>query len=81
MAARSAREPHETVVTDGYLASIPAEVRRKLGIEPGDRLAWDVRGGVLRVRVRKRRRGGFADFEPFDFGKATDATKDHDEVV
>lgn len=79
--AEAAGEPRETVVTQGYLASIPAEVRRRLGIEPGDRLAWRVRGNVLRVQVRKRRSSGFADFEPFDFGRRTDATRDHDEVM
>lgn len=74
-------EPVETVVTQGYLASIPAELRRRLGIEPGDRLAWELSGEGLRVRVRRRRQGGFADFKPFDFGRATDAARDHDEVM
>jgi bifunctional DNA-binding transcriptional regulator/antitoxin component of YhaV-PrlF toxin-antitoxin module len=71
----------ETVVTQGYLASIPAAIRRRLGIEPGDVLVWEAEGNRLRVRVRKRRLRGFADFKPFDFGEATDAAEDHDEVV
>lgn len=71
----------ETVVTQGYLASIPAAIRRTLGIEPGDTLVWHVEGSHLRVRVRKRREGGFADFKPFDFGRRTDATAEHDEVM
>lgn len=71
----------ETTVTDSYLASIPAAVRRRLDIEPGDKLLWRVEDGELRVRVRKRRTGAFESFEPFDFGEPTHAAEDHDEVL
>lgn len=70
----------ETTVTEGYLASIPADVRRRLDIEPGDKLVWEVREGDLEVRVRRRREGAFGDFAPFDFGEETHAARDHDEV-
>lgn len=71
----------ETTVTDGYLASIPADVRRELDIEPGDKLVWSVEDGGLQVRVRKRRERAFEDFEPFDLGEDTHASQDHDEVA
>ncbi|HEX2022273.1 MAG TPA: AbrB/MazE/SpoVT family DNA-binding domain-containing protein [Candidatus Thermoplasmatota archaeon] len=71
----------ETRVTEGFSASIPAEIRRKLGIEAGDVLVWEVKDSKLAVRVRKRRSRGFADFEPFDFGRRTRAAEDHDEVL
>lgn len=72
---------NETSVTQGFAASIPAAVRRKLGIEPGDVLVWATGRHGLTVKVRKRRPSGFADFVPFDFGRRTNATEDHDEVV
>lgn len=70
----------ETRVTEGHLVSIPAAIRHRLGIRPGDALTWELQGGRLLVRVRRKRRRGFADFRPFDFGRPTDATRDHDEV-
>lgn len=70
----------ETTVTQGHLASIPAAIRHRLGIEPGDVLIWEIDGGQIGVRLRKKRRRGFADFRPFDFGKPTNATEEHDEV-
>jgi bifunctional DNA-binding transcriptional regulator/antitoxin component of YhaV-PrlF toxin-antitoxin module len=70
----------ETTVTGGYLASIPATVRRRLGIEAGDKLVWELQGGKLRVRVRKRRSRGFSDFVPFDAGRPTNATVELDEI-
>lgn len=71
----------ESTVTEGFAASIPAVVRRSLGIEPGDRLVWELSGGKVAVRVKKRSARGFADFKPFDFGSPTDAAEDHDEVM
>ncbi len=70
----------ETTVTEGYAASIPASIRRQLGIEPGDKLVWKAEEGRILVRVKKRRQGAFQDFEPYDLGEATNATADHDEV-
>lgn len=69
----------ESTVTDGFAASIPAVIRRKLGIEPGDKLVWDLTGAKLAVRVKKRSGRGFADFKPWDLG-VTDVTEEHDEV-
>lgn len=70
----------ETTVTEGYAASIPASIRRQLGIEPGDKLVWMVEDDRILVRLSKRRRAAFEDFEPYDLGEATNATADHDEV-
>ncbi len=70
----------ETTVTEGYAASIPADLRRELGIEPGDKLVWTTEGDKLLARVKKRRQGAFRDFEPYDIGEETNATDEHDEV-
>jgi antitoxin PrlF len=71
----------ESRVTEGLAASIPAAVRRRLNIHPGDRLIWDVKGERAEVTVRRGRRQGFADFEPFDFGYDTKGGSDHDEAA
>lgn len=71
----------DTVVTEGYAASIPASIRRKLGIQPGDRLAWELQGDRIAVRVKRSRRRAFQNFRPYDFGAPTDATREHDEVL
>jgi AbrB family looped-hinge helix DNA binding protein len=70
----------ESRVTEGMAASIPAAVRRSLGIEPGDQLVWNVQGERVEVRVKRGRRRGFVDFKGFDFGRDTKGAKDHDEV-
>ncbi|MBI2077821.1 MAG: AbrB/MazE/SpoVT family DNA-binding domain-containing protein [Euryarchaeota archaeon] len=70
----------ESRVTEGLAASIPAEVRRRLNIHPGDRLVWDVKAEHAEVHVKRGRRSGFADFEPYDFGYDTKGGADHDEA-
>jgi antitoxin PrlF len=40
---------HSRVTSQGQI-SVPAEVRRKLGIEPGSVLEWDEEGGEIVVR-------------------------------
>lgn len=77
MAKKSAGE---TLVTRGFGTSVPAEVRRSLGIEPGDHLVWEIAGSGAHLKVKKAGRRGFADFTPYDFGFATNATEEHDEV-
>lgn len=48
MTARS----ESTVVTERGQTSIPAEIRRALDVEPGDRLVWEVVSpNELRVRL------------------------------
>ncbi|MDO8836491.1 MAG: AbrB/MazE/SpoVT family DNA-binding domain-containing protein [Vicinamibacterales bacterium] len=45
-----------TTVTDRGQVSIPAEVRRQLGLEPGQRLSWEVVGeGECVIRIAPTR--------------------------
>lgn len=38
-------------VSSKYQLTLPAEVRKGLGIKPGDRVEYEVKGGWLEVRV------------------------------
>lgn len=52
--------PEETTVSDRGMATIPAELRRRLDIESGDKLRWDVDDeGNLSVEVVRQRYGAF----------------------
>jgi AbrB family looped-hinge helix DNA binding protein len=44
----------ETTISSGYSTVIPAKVRKQLDISPGDILIWDIEGGELRLRPRKK---------------------------
>lgn len=51
------------------MVTIPADLRRRLDIEPGDKLRWDVDDeGDLSVEAVKQRYGVFDDFEPVPMG-------------
>jgi len=41
---------HRTRITEGGRLVIPAEFRRKLGLNPGDSVVIDITNGALRVR-------------------------------
>jgi antitoxin PrlF len=59
----------ETKVSDRGMVTIPASLRRRLDIEPGDKLRWDADDeGNLSVEVVKQRYGAFDDFEPVSMG-------------
>jgi len=61
--------PEETTVSDRGMVTIPAALRRRLDIEPGDKLRWETdESGNLTVEVLKRRYGAFDDFEPVSMG-------------
>ena len=61
--------PEETKVSDRGMVTIPASLRRRLDIEAGDKLRWDVDDeGDLTVEVVKQRYGAFDDFEPVAMG-------------
>ncbi|WP_135806931.1 AbrB/MazE/SpoVT family DNA-binding domain-containing protein [Halorussus marinus] len=62
--------PEETKVSDRGMVTIPADLRRYLDIEPGDKLRWttDEEGG-LSVEIVHQREGVFDDFEPVDAGE------------
>jgi len=67
----------ETKVSDRGMVTIPAELRRRLDIEAGDKLRWDADDeGNLSVEVVKQRYGAFDDFEPVAMGG--DGTEMHD---
>ncbi|PSQ55209.1 AbrB family transcriptional regulator [Halobacteriales archaeon SW_8_68_21] len=54
--------PEETTVSDRGMVTIPARLRRRLDIEPGDKLRWETdEEGNLSVEVVKQRYGAFAD--------------------
>jgi AbrB family looped-hinge helix DNA binding protein len=56
--------PEETRVSDGGMVTIPASFRRRLDIEPGDKLRWDTDGeDNLTVEVVRQRYGAFEDDE------------------
>ncbi len=59
----------ETTVSDRGMVTIPASLRQRLDIEPGDKLRWNVdEEGSLAVAVVKQRYGAFDDFEPVPMG-------------
>lgn len=76
----AAEEPsEETTVSDRGMVTIPAAVRRRLDIGPGDKLHWHVdENGELVVSVVHQREGVFDDFEPVDAGE-TNAVAIEDE--
>jgi AbrB family looped-hinge helix DNA binding protein len=62
--------PEETKVSDRGMVTIPADLRRRLDINPGDKLRWttDDEGNVS-VEIVHQREGVFDDFEPVDVGE------------
>lgn len=69
--------PEETTVSDRGMVTIPASLQRRLEIEAGDKLRWDVDDeGNLSVAVVKQRYGVFDDFEPVSMGGDGAATHD-----
>jgi len=72
----------ETTVNDSYSITVPAAVRRRAGIEAGDKLRWSVdETGHLSVEVVKQRHGAFSGLDPVDTGEKTHAAEDHDLVA
>ncbi|AGB15594.1 looped-hinge helix DNA binding domain, AbrB family [Halovivax ruber XH-70] len=62
--------PEETKVSDRGMVTIPATLRQRLDIEPGDKLRWNTNeSGALSVEVVHQREGVFDDFEPVDVGQ------------
>jgi AbrB family looped-hinge helix DNA binding protein len=69
--------PEETKVSDRGMVTIPASLRRRLDIESGDKLRWDMdEEGNLSVEVIKQRYGAFDDFDPVSMGG--DGSDTHD---
>ncbi len=60
----------ETTVSDRGMVTIPADLRQRLDIEPGDKLRWTTdEDGALSVEIVHQREGVFDDFEPVDAGE------------
>lgn len=54
--------PEETTVSERGMITIPAELRRRLDIEAGDKLKWTLdEAGELSVEVVRQRYGAFED--------------------
>jgi len=69
--------PQETKVSDRGMVTIPADLRQRLDIEPGDKLRWKAdKEGNLSVEVVKQRYGAFDDFEPVSIGGGGSETHD-----
>lgn len=69
--------PEETKVSDRGMVTIPADLRRRLDIEPGDKLRWNIdEEDNLTVEVIKQRYGAFDDFEPVPMGGEGSETHD-----
>jgi AbrB family looped-hinge helix DNA binding protein len=63
-------DSEETKVNESGMVTIPANLRRELGIEAGDKLRWRVdETGTLSVEIVHQREGVFDDFEPVDAGE------------
>jgi len=59
----------ETTVNERGGTTIPAEIRKSLDIDGGDKLRWSVTdNGELTVEVVKQETGVFDDFEPMSLG-------------
>lgn len=57
--------PLETRITSQGQVSVPAAIRRKLGVEPGSTLQWTVRGDE--VVVKRRAGSSFEDMHKILF--------------
>lgn len=69
--------PEETKVSERGMVTVPASLRRRLDIEAGDKLRWQVEeDGSLSVDVVHRRHGAFDDFEPVSMGGGGSETHD-----
>jgi AbrB family looped-hinge helix DNA binding protein len=44
----------ETKVSSGFQTVLPAEIREKFDVGPGDEVVWTVLGNEIFVRVRKK---------------------------
>jgi antitoxin PrlF len=72
----------ETTVNDSYSVTVPAAVRKRAEIEPGDKLQWTVdEEGQLSVAVVNERYGAFSELDPVDIGTDTDVVDDHNTTI
>jgi len=67
----------ETKVSDRGMVTIPAEIRRRLDIDAGDKLRWVVDSGDLTVEVVRQQYGAFDDAPTAELGGDAVETHDH----
>lgn len=73
----AADESEETKITDRWTVTVPASVRQRLDVQPGDKIRWHVtEGGAVDVDVIQQRYGAFDDFEAASLDAS--APDDHD---
>lgn len=63
----------ETTVNDSHSVTVPAEIRSRLDLEPGDKLRWRLTDDELEVEVVRQRYGAYEDLDPIETDEATDA--------
>ena len=69
-------EQPETRVDGSFAVTIPAAVRERVDLEPGDRLRWDVDDeGRLVAEIVRGRYGVAEDLEPIVLDEETDAVE------
>jgi AbrB family looped-hinge helix DNA binding protein len=69
----SSETTDETTVNENYAATIPARVRERVDVQPGDKIRWTAtEEGQLRVEVVKQRYGVWEDAEPQSLGEVTE---------
>jgi antitoxin PrlF len=68
---------HSRVTSQGQI-SVPAEVRRRLGLEPGATLEWEEENG--RIIVRRAGRYSFGDIRAAVFPEGVPARKSDAEL-
>ncbi|NLV28211.1 MAG: AbrB/MazE/SpoVT family DNA-binding domain-containing protein [Methanomicrobiales archaeon] len=44
----------QTKISEGYSTVLPAEIRKKLNLTPGDILQWDIDNNTIIIKPRKR---------------------------
>ncbi len=44
----------KTKISKGYQVVVPAEVREKFGLEPGDSLLWEKKNNKVMIKPKKR---------------------------
>lgn len=82
MECMSNRMEEETTVNDSHSVTVPAAIRKAVGINPGDKLRWSIDDeGELSVEVVEQRYGAFSELEPVDAGEETHAAADHDFIA
>lgn len=65
----------ETKLTTSHMTAVPAELRRRHGLKPGDTLEWFDFGGRLFLRPRRKRKVKFSELilpEGVDLGGKSD---------